>query len=150
MPIAATTLLLATGFLLAADPPMLTEAPGRGALREGQRVLVDDRSCPAGQVREIIGGSNAQARGGGGATPPPRARAAAYPAPEESEALTRQKPWRCTTRPPTSVSSARVSRSRSGSTASTSCDSTTRSASLPGSIEPSSASAPSSTALLRV
>lgn len=72
MPIATTTLLFATGVLLAADPPMLTEPPGRGALREGQRVLVDDRSCPAGQVREIIGGSNAQVRGGGGVSPKPR------------------------------------------------------------------------------
>ena len=81
MPIAATTLLLASGFLLAADPPMLTEAPGRGALREGQRVLVDDRTCPAGQVREIIGGSNAQARGGGGATPPTPRQSRCIPRP---------------------------------------------------------------------
>ncbi len=63
-------LLLLFGLLAVADPPpVLTEAPGRGALREGQRVLVDDRSCPAGQVREIIGGSNAGQRGGGSAAP---------------------------------------------------------------------------------
>lgn len=63
-------LLLLSGLLTVADPPpILTEAPGRGALREGQRVLVDDRTCPAGQVREIIGGSNAGQRGGGSAAP---------------------------------------------------------------------------------
>lgn len=60
------------------------------------------------------------------------------------------RPWRWTTRPPSRVIRARVSRIRCGSTARMSCDSTTRSASLPGSIEPSSASAPSSTALSRV
>ena len=27
------------------------------ALKEGQRVLVDDGSCPAGQVQEVRGGS---------------------------------------------------------------------------------------------
>lgn len=66
----SATFILLTGFLMVADPPpILTEAPGRGALREGQRVLVDDRTCPAGQVREIIGGSNTGQRGGGSAAP---------------------------------------------------------------------------------
>lgn len=66
----AAPLLLLTGLMMAADPPpILTKAPARGTLREGQRVLVDDRSCPAGQLREIIGGSNAGQRGGGSAAP---------------------------------------------------------------------------------
>ena len=36
----------------------LRAEPPAGQLRSGQRVLVDDGSCPAGQIKEIIGGSN--------------------------------------------------------------------------------------------
>jgi hypothetical protein len=43
--------------LLAAPPPS-------GALRAGQRVLVDDHTCPPGQVKEITGGSNASVKDG--------------------------------------------------------------------------------------
>ena len=28
-----------------------------GALKPGQRALVDDGSCPAGQIKEVIGGN---------------------------------------------------------------------------------------------
>lgn len=34
-----------------------------GALKEGQRVLVDDGSCPAGQIKEVIGGNHIKAGG---------------------------------------------------------------------------------------
>jgi hypothetical protein len=37
--------------VLKAEPPM-------GALKPGQRVLVDDGSCPRGQIRELIGGDH--------------------------------------------------------------------------------------------
>jgi hypothetical protein len=36
----------------------LKAEPPRGQLKHGQRVLVDDGSCPAGQIKEVIGGSN--------------------------------------------------------------------------------------------
>jgi hypothetical protein len=69
-PLALTVsaILLAQGVA----PPVRTEAPARGELRPGERVLVDDGSCPAGQLREITGGGNAQQRGGGSQTAQPR------------------------------------------------------------------------------
>jgi hypothetical protein len=42
--------------ILKAEPPM-------GALKEGQRVLVDDGSCGAGQIREVIGGNHTKVGG---------------------------------------------------------------------------------------
>jgi hypothetical protein len=38
--------------------PILKKAPQEGDLLPGQRVLVDDGSCPRGQIKEIIGGGN--------------------------------------------------------------------------------------------
>ncbi len=38
------------------EPPM-------GALKEGQRVLVDDRSCGPGQIKEVIGGNHVKVGG---------------------------------------------------------------------------------------
>lgn len=40
------------------EPPM-------GALKPGQRVLVDDGSCPAGQIKEVIGGNHRKVGGTG-------------------------------------------------------------------------------------
>ena len=34
---------------------ILTREPASGELRLGQRVYVDDGSCPAGQVKEVAG-----------------------------------------------------------------------------------------------
>jgi hypothetical protein len=51
---------IVTGALLisgAADAQILKNEPGDGALPRGKRVLVDDGSCPAGQIKEVIGGS---------------------------------------------------------------------------------------------
>jgi hypothetical protein len=45
-------------------PRIVETPPGPGQLRQGERVWVNDRSCPAGQIREITGGSNRQQRGG--------------------------------------------------------------------------------------
>lgn len=39
-------------------PQVLTQAPGPGRLRPGETVLVDDGSCPAGQVKQVVGGSD--------------------------------------------------------------------------------------------
>jgi hypothetical protein len=37
---------------------MLKAEPPEGALRKGQHVLVDDGSCPVGQIKEVNGGSD--------------------------------------------------------------------------------------------
>lgn len=47
---------LGAATVLKAEPPM-------GALREGERVLVDDGSCGAGQIKEVIGGNHVKAGG---------------------------------------------------------------------------------------
>jgi hypothetical protein len=53
-----TPALLALGFLLLV-PPALAQQVAReqdiGELRLGQRVKVDDGTCPAGQIKEISG-----------------------------------------------------------------------------------------------
>jgi hypothetical protein len=52
-------LLLAGAALLALAPPALAEQVSREQdivnLRLGQRILVDDGSCPAGQIKEVSG-----------------------------------------------------------------------------------------------
>ncbi len=42
---------------------VLKREPPMGALKERQRVLVDDGSCPAGQIKEVIGGNHVKAGG---------------------------------------------------------------------------------------
>jgi hypothetical protein len=37
---------------------MLPQEPGEGMLRPSEKVLVDDHSCPKGQVKEVTGGGN--------------------------------------------------------------------------------------------
>lgn len=37
---------------------ILKKEPPRGAIKEGQRVLVDDGTCPKGQIKELIGGND--------------------------------------------------------------------------------------------
>jgi uncharacterized protein DUF6719 len=59
--IAATVLAMTTGGSIAAT--VLKTEPPMGALKEGQRVLVDDGSCPPGQLREVIGGNHTKAGG---------------------------------------------------------------------------------------
>ena len=54
--IAAASAAPATAQVLKREPPM-------GALREGQRVLVDDGSCPQGRIMEVIGGNHIKAGG---------------------------------------------------------------------------------------
>ena len=36
---------------------MLKKEPGKGKIATGARVLVDDGSCPKGQIKEVTGGS---------------------------------------------------------------------------------------------
>jgi hypothetical protein len=52
--------------LLAVSPAqaqVLKTEPKMGALKEGQRVLVDNGKCPKGQVMEVIGGNHTKAGG---------------------------------------------------------------------------------------
>ena len=37
--------------------------PAMGAMKEGERVLVDDGSCPKGQIKEVIGGNHTKVGG---------------------------------------------------------------------------------------
>jgi hypothetical protein len=39
------------------------QEPPLGAMREGQVVLVDDGSCPAGQIKRVVGGNHTKAGG---------------------------------------------------------------------------------------
>jgi hypothetical protein len=43
----------------------LKREPAMGNLKPGQRVLVDDGSCPKGQIREVIGGDHVKVGGRG-------------------------------------------------------------------------------------
>lgn len=45
-------------FAGAAQAQVLKREPPRGALKEGQRTLVDDGTCPKGQIKELIGGND--------------------------------------------------------------------------------------------
>ncbi len=55
----ATAALLAAGAVVAAANSALAQKlprePAAGELRLGQRVLVDDGSCPAGQIKQVTG-----------------------------------------------------------------------------------------------
>ncbi len=42
---------------------VLKREPPMGQLREGQIVLVDDGSCPAGQIKQVTGGNHVAAGG---------------------------------------------------------------------------------------
>jgi hypothetical protein len=57
---------LAAGFAAfsaAAATEILKQEPPMGALKEGQRVLVDDGSCGPGKIKEVIGGNHVLAGG---------------------------------------------------------------------------------------
>ena len=57
-PIAALAQSAASAPAVAASLPVLAKDPEQGHLRPGQQVLVDDGSCPAGQIKELTGGTN--------------------------------------------------------------------------------------------
>jgi hypothetical protein len=59
--LAALITLMMTGDVLAAR--ILKTEPPMGALKEGQVVLVDDGSCPAGQIKRVVGGNHVKAGG---------------------------------------------------------------------------------------
>lgn len=43
--------------LCACQQTILSEEPGRGTIRTGEKVLVDDGRCPAGEVTQVTGGA---------------------------------------------------------------------------------------------
>jgi hypothetical protein len=57
-------LVFAVGLLAAvaarAGQPILKEVPKDGEIPHGKIVLVDDGTCPRGQVKEITGGNRAK------------------------------------------------------------------------------------------
>ena len=53
--------VLATSSAIATET-VKTEPP-MGALKEGQVVLVDDGSCPAGQIKKVVGGNHVKVGG---------------------------------------------------------------------------------------
>ena len=46
-----------------AGAEVLKKEPPMGQLSEGQTVLVDDGSCPPGQIKEVIGGNHVSVGG---------------------------------------------------------------------------------------
>ena len=52
----AIALLLAALPTFAMAQPVLKKEPASQALKSGKVVLVDDGSCPAGQIKEVTGG----------------------------------------------------------------------------------------------
>ena len=52
----AITMTAASAEVLKREPPM-------GALKEGQVVLVDDGSCPSGQIKRVVGGNHVKVGG---------------------------------------------------------------------------------------
>jgi hypothetical protein len=51
-------LAIVTTFTQAASGEVLKQEPPPGQLHPGQKVLVDDGSCPQGQIKQVVGGSN--------------------------------------------------------------------------------------------
>jgi hypothetical protein len=52
----ATSSFAASGKIVKQEPPL-------GAMREGEVLLVDDGSCPAGQIRRVVGGNHTKVGG---------------------------------------------------------------------------------------
>lgn len=53
--------LLFASALAAAEPKVLKQEPPPGGLKFGEIVLVDDGSCPKGQIKEVTGAQNLRA-----------------------------------------------------------------------------------------
>jgi hypothetical protein len=56
--------LAALGLTAASAATIVKQEPATGQFRIGQRVLVDDGSCPAGQIKEVVDATNRQASAG--------------------------------------------------------------------------------------
>jgi hypothetical protein len=67
---AGNVLLIALVFSIAASlmagpatAQVLKREPAMGKLQEGERVLVDDGTCPRGQIKEVVGGNHVKVGG---------------------------------------------------------------------------------------
>lgn len=61
-----SSLAFIVGLFATANPTpaeVLKTEPPMGQLREGQTVLVDDGSCPVGQIKQVIGGNHVRVGG---------------------------------------------------------------------------------------
>jgi hypothetical protein len=55
---------IAAGIMVgSATAQVLKREPAMGKLQEGERVLVDDGTCPSGQIKEVIGGNHVKVGG---------------------------------------------------------------------------------------
>jgi len=59
----AIFLAVLTITVTAANAEILKREPPMGALKEEQVVLVDDGSCPRGQVKRVVGGNHVKVGG---------------------------------------------------------------------------------------
>ncbi|HKY09346.1 MAG TPA: DUF6719 family protein [Candidatus Binatia bacterium] len=59
----AISVLLLTLSASVATAEILKKEPKMGGLREGQTVLVDDGSCPKGQIKRVVGGNHQKVGG---------------------------------------------------------------------------------------
>jgi hypothetical protein len=62
----ATLVFVSAAVLTLVTPAVaqiLKTEPRMGALREGQVVLVDDGTCPAGQIKQVTGGNHVEVGG---------------------------------------------------------------------------------------
>ena len=57
------TFSIALAGTVTAQAQYLKREPAMGALKPGQRVLVDDGRCPKGQISEVIGGDHVEVGG---------------------------------------------------------------------------------------
>lgn len=55
---AVATAAAALWLTAASASTIVKQEPSAGGLRYGQRLLVDDGSCPAGQIKELVGGKS--------------------------------------------------------------------------------------------
>jgi hypothetical protein len=53
-------MLVASAVTLAGCTQTLTSEPGAGQLSYGTKVLVDDGTCPEGQIKQVTGGDNSR------------------------------------------------------------------------------------------
>ena len=47
----------------AVGEPIVKTEPAMGALKEGQVVMVDDGTCPVGQIKRVVGGNHTKVGG---------------------------------------------------------------------------------------
>ena len=61
--LSAVFALSAIAFMNSALAKTVKQEPPMGQVREGERLLVDDGSCPGGQIKEVIGGNHVKVGG---------------------------------------------------------------------------------------